>query len=92
MDSQLIGAVLVIVAGLVALFYKGKADNVSAEAIEAKVEVKDAPLAAKQEETKEQIKEVDAGIQQMKDEREKLRNQYITDQQRADSWNDKSKQ
>lgn len=84
---KLIPFALAIGGGLLALFFKGKSDKATAEASIAEVKVADAPLAIKQDEVHDQIKEIDKGIAQMKAEREKMRNEYITDQQKADSWN-----
>lgn len=83
--------IIAVIAGLVALFFKNKAEQSSADALIAKVEAKDAPLAARQAEDQAKIKAVDADIEAMKEERKKLRDEYLTDQERANKWN-KSKQ
>lgn len=86
MNLSIVSVIFAGLAGLIAWFFKNKADRATAQVIESKVAIQDAPLAQKQADDKEKIKEVDAGIQAIKDEREKMRNQYLTDQQRADSW------
>lgn len=80
---------LAAIAGLVALIYKAKAEKAEAESIESHVAAQDAPLVAQQQQDEQKIKVVDENIQKIMDEREKLRNQYLTDQQKADSWNKK---
>ncbi len=86
-------SILSIIIGLlgagVALFFKSQADKAGAGAIESKVQVKDAPLAARQQDDETKIHEIDAGIQKMKDDQEKMKQQRLTDQQRADNWNKK---
>lgn len=76
-------------AGLLALFYKEKAEKAETSAIESQTAAKDAPLVAQQQQDEVKIKQVDENIQQIMDERAKLRDQYATDQQKADSWNKK---
>ncbi len=87
----LIPLILAGLGGLAAWFFKGQADRAKAGSIVSETKVQDAPLAAQQAQDEAKIREVDAGIQQIKDERERLRNQYISDQERANSWNNKPK-
>lgn len=81
--------VLAVVAGILALVYKKKAEEAETEVIISHTQAADAPLAAQQAQDQVQIKQVDENIQKIMDERAKLRDQYAqeTDQERADSWN-----
>lgn len=84
---EFLGPTVLAIIGLgLAFFYKSKAETSEAKAIISEVAAKDAPLAAQQAQDEAGIKQVDKGIQDMLDERKKLRDQYLTDQQRADSW------
>lgn len=87
--SALIPIILAVLGGSIGLFFKSKADKLAAKVITSETKIKDAPLAAKQTENETKIKEVDKGIQDMLDERKKLRDKYLTDQEKADSWNKK---
>lgn len=78
---------LAAIAGLVALIYKSKAEQAEAEALVSHTQDEDAPLVAKQAQDEVAIKQVDENIQAIMDERTKLRDQYLTDQQKADNWN-----
>lgn len=84
-----IGTFATLIGGLVALilFYKSKADKASAKNITAETKIKDAPLAAKQDELKEKIKDADNKIKDIMDERKKNRDEYLSDQERANKWN-----
>lgn len=87
-NSPDIGYIILAVLGLgFALFFKDKAKKEEAEAIISETQAKDAPLVAQQAQDEAQMKVVDKGLQDMLAEREKLRKQYVTDQQKADSWN-----
>jgi hypothetical protein len=86
---SMLGGVGTLVAALLALIFRNKIIDLTAKAAEAQVVAKDAPLVAQQAEDQAKIKQTDDSIQQLKDERERLRNQYVTDQQKADSWNKK---
>jgi len=79
--------VLGVIATGFAAFYKNKATEEETKAVVSETQAKDAPLVAQQAQDEAQLKTVDKGIQDMLAEREKLRNQYVTDQQKADSWN-----
>lgn len=79
--TELGGLILIIGTFLYSLFRR------SGSNVEQETKAQDAPLVQKQEEIKADIKEVDKGIDEMKAERERLRNEYLTDQQRADQWN-----
>lgn len=81
--------VLAAIAGILALIYKEKAEKAEASAIESQTAAKDAPLVAQQAQDEVKLKEANEDIQKIMDEREKLRNKYVTDQERADSWNKK---
>lgn len=81
--AELGGLALVIGAFLYKIFGK------SGSNVEQETKAQDAPLVQKQEEIKSDIKEIDKGIDEMKAERERLRNEYLTDQERADKWNKK---
>lgn len=87
--SALIPIILAVLGGGIGLFFKNKADKLAAKDIMSDTKIKDAPLEAKQIENESKIKEVDKGIQDMLNERRKLRDKYLTDQEKADSWNKK---
>lgn len=78
-----------VLGSLAALYYKNRATKAETIAITSEVHAKDAELVVEQNQVEEKKKEVDKGIQNMLAEREKLRNKYVNDQQRADSWNKK---
>jgi hypothetical protein len=75
--------------GLLALIFRNKGIEQAEQLIQSQTKAEDAPLAAQQAADVAQVKVDDAGIQALKDEREKLRNEYLTDQQKADTWNQK---
>lgn len=79
--------IAVIIAVLAALYYKDRSDKSGAKVITSETEAKDAPLVAQQKQNESEIKKVDEGIQKMIDERNKLHDQHLTDQERANSWN-----
>jgi type III secretory pathway component EscV len=87
--SSWVPIILAAIAGILALIYKTKAEKAEETATESVTAAKDAPLVAQQQQDETKIKQVDENIQQIMDEREKLRNQYLTDQQKADEWNKK---
>ena len=76
-------------ASFIALFYKAKAEKAEENVVESVTAAKDAPLVAQQQQDEMKIKQIDEDIKKIMDEREKLRHQYLTDQERADSWNKK---
>lgn len=78
-----------ILGSLFAIYYKNRATKSETQSIIAEVKAKDAPLVAEQNQIEEKKKEVDKGIQDMMVEREKLRNKYVSDQERANSWDKK---
>ena len=80
---------LAAIAGVLALFYKHKADKAEADNIESETRIQDAPLVAQQAENAAKLERVNEDIKKIHEEREKLRNQYITDQEKADSWDKK---
>lgn len=67
---------------LIALFFKNEAAKAIAASILSKTQVKDAPLAAKQDQLKQQISDIDKSIQDRMNEHDKM-----TDQEKADKWN-----
>lgn len=83
----LVPAAFGILGTFLALYYKSRATSAETTAIVSQVQAKDAPLAAQQAQDQAGIAATDKGIKDMMVERDKLRNQYVTDQQKADSWN-----
>lgn len=89
MDNNLgpvLGVVFAILGGLV-LFFKNKADNLKADNVLSETKIKDASLLQQELQAKAKLKGIDKDIQNLKDERVKLQNQNLTDQERADKWN-----
>ena len=88
LTSWLAGAagILISILALLALFFKNKADQNGVAEIEAKTQGADAGLVDQQNANKRKLDDVNKSIQDLKNEKENLRNQYLTDQQRADQW------
>ncbi len=89
LTSWLAGAAGIVISALalLALFFKNKADQEGVVAIEAKTHGEDAGLVQQQNANRQKLDEVNKSIQDLKDEKASLRNQYLNDQQRADQWN-----
>lgn len=82
-----VGAVVAVILGVIALYFKGQADKSGTEAVVAKTEGEDAPLAQQQADNQVKLSQINKDIQDLKDEKKRLRDQYLTDQQEADKWN-----
>lgn len=81
--------VLAAIAGIVALIYKAEAEKAKTESIESDTKAKDAPLVVQQQQDEEKLKQANEDIKKIMDERDTLRNKYMTDQEKSDSWNKK---
>ncbi len=71
-----LGGLGALLLALLALFFKNKADKAAAQNILSDTKIKDAPLAAKQKELEDKIKEV-----------EDRDDSGLTPTERADRWN-----
>lgn len=89
MNSELspIMAVIFAILGGLLFYFKGKADKAGSEALLGEVKGEDKSLVKQQSENQAKLDQVNKDIQDLKDEKKKLRDLYLTDQQRADKWN-----
>lgn len=81
--------IISLIIGLIGLvlYFKKEADQANTESLISKTEGKDEVLAQEQGKNEQEIKKVDKDIRDLYDERAKLRDQYLSDQERADKWN-----
>jgi len=88
--EYVIGIVVALLAGL--FYYKNKATTFAEEAVLADTRGQDKQLKKKQEEIDKEIKKLDAGIEALKAERKRRRDEARnkSDIERADDWDTNS--
>lgn len=79
--------ILIAIFGGAAWIFKQKADKSGSDAITAKVKGEDKNLLEQQNDKKAELDEVNENIKKLKEERARQQNEQLTDQERADKWN-----
>lgn len=83
--EYLIGLLIAALGGI--LYFKNKAFNARIESKFGRTQGREDILAKQQEAYRRQREEIEAGIAKAKDELAKRRVEKLTDQERADKWN-----
>jgi septal ring factor EnvC (AmiA/AmiB activator) len=80
------GFVIAVLAGLV-FFFRNKAAKSELDAILGQVRGEDKGLVQKQTENQVKLDQINEDISALKEEKRKMRDQYLSAQERADKWN-----
>ena len=83
--------IILIILGLLGggfMFERSRRKKAERDAIVAETKGREEELKCQKDEVDIEIDKIDAGIQRLKDERTKRREGAVSEQERADRWND----